>query len=104
MSFYIDIHLPIGFRLEAQFRDKFSGTLKTLLGEVLKDLEENTSKHYSYFLRERLSVKEKKMFRVILQEIQEEHLTKVGVSLENLEDLPRIDLRPILDKYKENTI
>lgn len=72
MSFYIDIHLPIGFRVEAQFRDKFSGTLKTLLGEILKDLEENTSKHYSYFLRERLSVKEKKMFRVILQEIQEE--------------------------------
>lgn len=100
MSFYIDIRLPVGIRVEAQVRDKFSGTLKSLLAEILKDLEENTTKHYLYFLRERLSQKERKVFRILLQEIQEEHQSKFGFSLEQLEEVPKLDISPILRRYQ----
>lgn len=102
MSFFLDIRLPIGLRVQANFKEQFSGTIKTLLGEVLKDLEDNSSKHYQYFLRERLSQKEKKLLRVILQEVQEEHQTKVGVSMEAIKEIPEIDLTPYLKRYSND--
>lgn len=101
MSFYLDIKLPIGIKIEASYKEQFYGTLKSLLAEVLKDLEDATSKNYQYFMRERLSSKEKIILRKILQEVQEEHQNKLGLSMENqTNQTMEIDLNPILRRYQ----
>lgn len=98
MSFYLEVRLPIGLKVKAEYREQFSGTIKTLLGVILEDLEENTNRNYSYFLRERLSKKEKKILVALLQEVREEHHT-VDVAVESLNNSPLIDFIQQIERY-----
>jgi hypothetical protein len=97
MAFYLDIRLPIGFRVKAEYKDQFYGTFKTLLGFVLQDLEERTNKNYTYFLKERLSEKEKKVLIGLLRGVQEEH--QLSLVLEDHKEEILIDLEPLKRRY-----
>lgn len=86
MSFYLDIKLPIGLRLKAGVRKSFNGLMKSLIMEILHDLEEGGTKHYSYFVKERISNNERKMLVAILHEIEKEHDYHLTVSTESKKD------------------
>lgn len=98
VSFYLDVRLPVGIQIKAEYREQFSGTIRTLLGFVLEDLEERTVKNYQYFLKERLSDKERKVLIGLLRETQKEH-SNLEVSMESHQEPPLIDLNPVIRRY-----
>jgi hypothetical protein len=103
MSFYLDIKLPIGFRVKAEYRKFFSGSMRSLLVCILRDLEKGGLKNTSYFLKERISTEERKVLIALLRSIEEEHEYKLEVSNEALqENTVQFEpyIRQVLRRYK----
>lgn len=104
MSFYLDIKLPIGFRVQAGIRKSFYGTMKSLLVEVLRDLEEGGNKHTSYFLKERISPQEKKVMITLLRSIEEEHDYHFKLSTESFKETEEFStyIKKSMRRYNES--
>jgi type III secretory pathway component EscR len=82
------IRIPLNHRNDEE-RFQIRGILKSLLTSVYQDLEENGTRNYQFFLRERLSTEEKRFLIRSLQKFYDNH-KKYEILQENneIETLP----------------
>lgn len=78
----IDIKLPIGLEVKFEYKQEFEGLVKSLLLTVLDDLESRSTSNYNYFIKKRISDKERNRMIEILRLIDEKHHESKEITLE----------------------